>query len=350
MKLDDVLKGSYQRYIAADFLSTVFFNKRIPLVIDGIDFGNVDSIKAKLAEVYGEVELTAEKDGEDKTLTVSDLTGDEDVIIAPAVPLVECKRFDFSDLEQIMHRLRADDGCEWDRAQTHESIRINLIEEAYELVDAIDQKDVAAMKEECGDVLMQAVFHAEIAQKNGEFNYMDMVTGLCRKLIDRHTHIFGSNHASNADEALVFWEAAKKKEKHYASASDQMDRVPKNLPALLFAEKIQKYAKKVGFDWDDVEGAYQKIAEETEELRCADSAHRTEEGGDLLFAVVNALRFYKVEPELALREANKKFMRRFSAVESEVKSSGRDMTDCTLDELDAIWNKVKEREKRTENQ
>ena len=350
MKLDDVLKGSYQRYIAADFLSTVFFNKRIPLVIDGIDFGNVDSIKAKLAEVYGEVELTVEKDGEDKTLTVSDLTGDEDVIIAPAVPLVECKRFDFSDLEQIMHRLRADDGCEWDRAQTHESIRINLIEEAYELVDAIDQKDVAAMKEECGDVLMQAVFHAEIAQKNGEFNYMDMVTGLCRKLIDRHTHIFGSNHASNDDEALVFWEAAKKKEKHYASASDQMDRVPKNLPALLFAEKIQKYAKKVGFDWDDVEGAYQKIAEETEELRCADSAHRTEEGGDLLFAVVNALRFYKVEPELALREANKKFMRRFSAVESEVKSSGREMTDCTLDELDAIWNKVKEREKRTENQ
>ena len=350
MKLDDVLKGSYQRYIAADFLSTVFFNKRIPLVIDGIDFGNVDSIKAKLAEVYGEVELTVEKDGEDKTLTVSDLTGDEDVIIAPAVPLVECKRFDFSDLEQIMHRLRADDGCEWDRAQTHESIRINLIEEAYELVDAIDQKDAAAMKEECGDVLMQAVFHAEIAQKNGEFNYMDMVTGLCRKLIDRHTHIFGSNHASNADEALVFWEAAKKKEKHYASASDQMDRVPKNLPALVFAEKIQKYAKKVGFDWDDVEGAYQKIAEETEELRCADSAHRTEEGGDLLFAVVNALRFYKVEPELALREANKKFMRRFSAVESEVKSSGREMTDCNLDELDAIWNKVKEREKRTENQ
>lgn len=349
MKLDDVLKGSYQRYIAADFLSTVFFNKRIPLVIDGIDFDNVDSIKAKLAEVYGEVELTVEKDGEDKSSTIADLTGDEDAIIAPAVSLVECKRFDFSDLEQIMHRLRADDGCEWDRAQTHESIRINLIEEAYELVDAIDQKDVAAMKEECGDVLMQAVFHAEIAQKNGEFNYMDMVTGLCRKLIDRHTHIFGSNHASNADEALVFWEAAKKKEKHYASASDQMDRVPKNLPALLFAEKIQKYAKKVGFDWDDVEGAYQKIAEETEELRCADSAHRTEEGGDLLFAVVNALRFYKVEPELALREANKKFMRRFSAVESEVKSSGREMTDCTLDELDASWNKVKDREKHPEN-
>ena len=350
MKLDDVLKGSYQRYIAADFLSTVFFNKRIPLVIDGVEKSNANDIKQKLLDVYGDIELTVEKDGEDKCVLTSQISGDEDGIIAPSVALVDCKRFDFSDLEQIMHRLRADDGCEWDRAQTHESIRINLIEEAYELVDAIDRKDADDMKEECGDVLMQAVFHAEIAQKNGEFNYMDMVTGLCRKLIDRHTHIFGSNHASNADEALVFWEAAKKKEKHYASASDQMDRVPKNLPALLFAEKIQKYAKKVGFDWDDVEGAYQKIAEETEELRCADSAHRTEEGGDLLFAVVNALRFYKVEPELALREANKKFMRRFSAVESEVKSSGREMTDCTLDELDAIWNKVKEREKRTENQ
>ena len=346
MKLDDVLKGSYQRYIAADFLSTVFFNKRIPLVIDGIDRSNVAAVKSKLCDVYGEVKLTAEKDGADVALSIDELGGDEDVIVVPSVPLVECKRFDFSDLEQIMHRLRADDGCEWDRAQTHESIRINLIEEAYELVDAIDQKDVAAMKEECGDVLMQAVFHAEIAQKAGEFDYMDMVSGLCRKLIDRHTHIFGSNHASNADEALVFWEAAKKKEKHYASASDQMDRVPKNLPALLYAEKIQKYAKKVGFDWDDVEGAYQKIAEETAELKSADAEHRLEEGGDLLFAVVNALRFYKVEPELALREANKKFMRRFAAVESEVKASGREMTDCTLDELDGIWNAVKLREKQ----
>lgn len=346
MKLDDVLKGSYQRYIAADFLSTVFFNKRIPLVIDGIGKDNAEKIKAKLSDVYGEIELTVEKDGEDKTICASEIKGDEDVIIAPPVSLVDCKRFDFSDLEQIMHRLRADDGCEWDRAQTHESIRINLIEEAYELVDAIDQKDVAAMKEECGDVLMQAVFHAEIAQKEGEFSYMDVITGLCRKLIDRHTHIFGSNHASNADEALVFWEAAKKKEKHYKSASDQMDRVPKNFPALLYAEKIQKYAKKVGFDWDDVSGAYQKIAEETAELKNADEAHRMEEGGDLLFAVVNALRFLKVEPELALREANKKFMRRFSSVESEVKASGREMKDCTLDELDAIWNNIKEREKQ----
>ena len=350
MKLDEVLKGSYQRYIAADFLSTVFFNKRIPLVLDGVDRENVESVREKLLDVYGDIELTIEKDDKDSAVLVSQLEGDVDVVIAPSIAIVDCKRFDFSDLQQIMHRLRADDGCEWDRAQTHESIRINLIEEAYELVDAIDAKNAEMMREECGDVLMQAVFHAEIAQKNGEFGYMDMLTALCRKLIDRHTHIFGSNHASNADEALGFWEAAKKKEKHYKSASDQMDRVPKNLPALLYAEKIQKYAKKVGFDWDDVEGAYQKIAEETQELKTADAEHRKEEGGDLLFAVVNALRFYKVDPEIALMEANRKFMRRFAAVENEVKASGREMKDCSLDQLDAIWNKVKEQEKQNPNQ
>ena len=304
MKLDDVLKGSYQRYIAADFLSTVFFNKRIPLVIDGIEKSNANDIKQKLLDVYGDIELAVEKDGEDKCVLTWQISGDEDVIIAPSV----------------------------------------------ELVDAIDRKDADDMKEECGDVLMQAVFHAEIAQKEGDFGYMDMITGLCRKLIDRHTHIFGSNHANNADEALVFWEAAKKKEKHYKSASDQMERVPKNFPALLYAEKIQKYAKKAGFDWDDVSGAYQKIAEETEELKTADDAHRVEEGGDLLFAVVNALRFYKVEPELALSEANKKFVRRFTAVENAVKASGKDMKDCSLDELDAIWNRVKQQEKRNDKQ
>lgn len=127
-----------------------------------------------------------------------------------------------------------------------------------------------------------------------------------------------------------------------------MERVPKNFPALLYAEKIQKYAKKAGFDWDDVSGAYQKIAEETEGLKTADDAHRVEEGGDLLFAVVNALRFYKVEPELALSEANKKFVRRFTAVENAVKASGKDMKDCSLDELDAIWNRVKQQEKQND--
>ena len=345
MKLDEVLKGSYQRYIVAGFLATKFFNKRIPLVVDNIGMDDVGRVVERLLSSYGDVDVVAEKDGKELTLKVSELSEEIDVLIVDAIPLVDCKRFDFADLEQIMHRLRADDGCEWDKAQTHESIRINLIEEAYELVEAIDCKDAEMMKEETGDVLMQAVFHAEIAQKNGEFDYIDMVSGLCRKLIDRHTHIFGNNHANNAEDALVFWNEAKKKEKKYTSNADAMDRVPKNLPALLYAEKIQKIAKKCGFDWDDVSCALDKVAEETNELIDADAEHKFEEAGDLLFAVVNVLRFFKIEPEMALHEANKKFYRRFCAVEQAVLNSGRQMNDCTLEELDAIWNKVKEGEK-----
>lgn len=348
MKLDDVLKGSYQRYIAKDFVATKFFNKRIALVIDCISKEDIKDIQKTLLDAYGDIALTLEVNGEDIASSVSalsELECDIDTIVVDSVRLVDCKRFDFSDLEQIMHRLRADDGCEWDRAQTHESIRINLIEEAYELVEAIDLKDAGMMLEECGDILMQAVFHAEIAQKNGEFNYTDMVSGLCRKLIDRHTHIFGENHANTADEALVFWELAKKKEKKYKSASDQMNRVPKNLPSLLYAEKIQKYAKKAGFDWDDVSGAYDKVVEETQELKNAtDEQNRIEEAGDLLFAVVNVLRFYHIDPEMALHEANNKFYKRFCKVEEIIKSQGKDMKECSLEELDAVWNEVKKLE------
>lgn len=345
MKLDDVLKGSYQRYIAKDFVATKFFNKRIALIIDCISKEDIKDIQKTLLDAYGDIALTLEVNGEDVTSTVGALCEqdcDIDTIVVDSVRLVDCKRFDFSDLEQIMHRLRADDGCEWDRAQTHESIRINLIEEAYELVEAIDLKDAGMMLEECGDILMQAVFHAEIAQKNGEFNYTDMVSGLCRKLIDRHTHIFGENHANTADEALVFWELAKKKEKKYKSASDQMNRVPKNLPSLLYAEKIQKYAKKAGFDWDDVSGAYDKVVEETQELKNAtNEQNRIEEAGDLLFAVVNVLRFYHIDPEMALHEANNKFYKRFCKVEEIIKSQDKDMKECSLEELDAVWNEVK---------
>ncbi len=346
MKLDNVLKGSYQRYVASDFLATQFFNKRIPLIVDGISGDDIDCVKARLLDCYGDVSVTIERDERDIDTIVSEIAGDIDTLIVMPIALIDSTRFDFSDLERIMNRLRADDGCEWDRAQTHESIRINVIEEAYELVEGIDFNNVEMMKEECGDVLMQAVFHAEIAKKNNEFNYIDMISGLCRKLIDRHTHIFGSNHANNADEALVFWDAAKKKEKKYKSNTDAMDRVPKNFPALLYAEKLQKIAKKCGFDWDGVEGALDNVVEETKELISALPEDRIEEAGDLLFAVVNVLRFYKIDPEMALHDANLKFYRRFSAVEREVLASGREMQDCTLEELDAIWDKVKGQERK----
>ncbi len=341
MKTTDLLTCSCQFYSADDFCQTDFFNKRIPLVVFGIEEGNFCQVKKHVEKVYGDVNVFFD-DG--NQVPVANLAF-VDAIYIDGCALTECKRFDFSDFLQIMRRLRAKDGCEWDRAQTHDSIRINLIEEAYELVEAIDAKNADMMREECGDVLMQAVFHTAIAEEEKEFDFYDMFTELCRKLIDRHTHIFGQNHASTPEEALLFWNEAKKKEKKYQSNADAMDRVPKNLPSLLYAQKIQKLAKKAGFDWADVSGAILKVQEELEELKLADEAHQMEEGGDLLFAVVNVLRFFHVDSEMALHEANEKFTRRFLAVENAVKASGKEMTDCTLDELDAIWNEVKKAEK-----
>ena len=338
----DLNNRSYQSYLECDFLNTLFFNKRIPLVIVGGD--HPEAVKSKLLDTYGDVEvLLIGKDN--RRCKVNDIDGEYERIIVDAIPLIEAYRFDFSDFVQIMKRLRADDGCEWDRAQTHDSIRINLIEQAYELLEAIDAKDSDMMKEECGDVLMQAIFHTEISEAEGSFDYGDMLTTLCRKLIDRHTHIFGTNHADTPEEALAFWNEAKKKEKKYSSYADSMDKVPKNLPSLLYAEKLQKKKKKSGFDWDKVDGALEKVVEELEELKTATPDKRNEEAGDLLFAVVNVLRFYKIDPEMALHDASLKFYRRFEAVERLANERGIDMPSSSLEELDKLWNEVKSREK-----
>lgn len=338
---------SRQVYIAGDLLPEhVEVNKRIPLVVCGIAAEERAGVKARLVSLYGaETRVTYGCAGERAECAAGDLPQIFDTVEVGSQKLTERRRFDFSDLHEIMARLRGEGGCEWDRAQSHESIRINLIEEAYELVDAIDRADVAGMLEESGDILMQAVFHAQIARETGEFDYGDMLTGLCRKLLDRHTHIFGDNHADNAEQALGFWNEAKKKEKKYSSHTDAMDRVPRNLPALLYAEKVQKVAKRAGFDWNDPAPAADKVGEELAEFLAADGAHLTEEGGDLLFAAVNVLRLKKVEAETALRAASAKFFRRFAAVEAAVKARGKDMTELPLVELDKIWEEVKSTEK-----
>lgn len=246
-----------------------------------------------------------------------------------------------------MARLRGECGCEWDRAQTHESIRINLIEEAYELVEAIDCADRDMMLEESGDVLMQAVFHTQIASESGEFDYSDMLTALCRKLLDRHTHIFGENHANNADEALNFWNEAKKKEKKYTSNTDAMQRVPKNLPSLLYAEKSRKSQRNAVLTGRITNPRRTKSARN---LRSFAERRRAPRGRSRRFAVCRCQRaqIFKVEPETALREANAKFLRRFAAVEERVKAQGKEMTDFTLEQLDKIWDEVKRDERKTE--
>ena len=221
---------SVQFYIAGDILAGyVFVNKRVPLVVTGVTADNFEAVRARLSDLYGDHKTvcTASSEGGVRECALSQLPpGDYEYLRFGGKRLTARRRFDFSDLVEIMMALRAEGGCEWDRAQTHESIRINLIEEAYELVDAIDKGSREMMLEEAGDVLLQAVFHTQIALDNGEFGYSDMLTALCRKLLDRHTHIFGSNHAENAEQALGFWTEAKKKEKKYSSDADAMSRVP----------------------------------------------------------------------------------------------------------------------------
>ena len=343
MALSDRINGSYQFYTGEDFTpSYILVNKRIPCIVEVSDKKQCSAVKDKIISCYGrDKSVVFSFDGKEGEVKADDLVEFDQVLLTAEKELKERKRFDLGDLEEIMKRLRADDGCEWDKIQTHDSIRINLIEEAYELLEALDDKDRDMMIEECGDVLLQAVFHTQIAEDEEDFTWGDMITAICRKLLDRHTHIFGENHADTPEEALMYWAEAKKKEKKYTSNTDAMSRVPKNFPALLYAEKVQKIAKKCGFDWDTVDGAIEKVKEELDELLTAKPEDRHEEAGDLLFAVCNVLRFFKVDNEMALHDASRKFVRRFQVVEELATRDGKSMSDYTLAELDEFWNEAK---------
>lgn len=258
----------------------------------------------------------------------------------------EKPRFSLDALTDIMQTLREPGGCPWDIAQTHKSLRRNLIEEVYEVIEAIDEQDAEHLCEELGDLLLQVVFHARMAEEAGCFSMQDVVDGITEKLVRRHPHIFGDIQARDAGEALLSWEAVKRKEK--PERTSLLDGVPKDLPALMGAEKLQKKAAKAGFDWPAVEPVWEKLAEELAELREAvaeqDTEHIAEELGDVLFSTVNLARFLKVEPEEAMRQANRKFQRRFSYVEHCVQLSGKKWEAFSLEELDVFWNAAKEDE------
>lgn len=257
----------------------------------------------------------------------------------------EKQNFDFNDLIEIMKFLRAPDGCPWDRVQTHESIRSNLIEETYEVVEAIDNKDSSLLKEELGDLLLQVVFHAEMSAEENEFDINDVVNDICKKLVVRHPHVFGDVKAENSEEALRSWDDVKMSTKSQKKQSEAMDSVSKALPSLMRAAKIQKKAAKVGFDWDSVEGPLSKIVEETEELKQAvkngDEKAQAEELGDLLFSVVNASRFINVDSEKALYDACDKFTERFKALEKLADERKIDVKTASLSQLDSLWDEVK---------
>ena len=259
----------------------------------------------------------------------------------PAMDLHHRERFCFDDLLQVMHTLRQQ--CPWDGEQTHESLRKYLIEEAYEAVGAIDEDDMDHLADELGDVLLQIAFHADIAQEVGEFSISDVTTAIVRKMIYRHAHIFGNVHCDTAEEVTQSWEKLKKAEKGLTTQSSVLADVSQGLPALMRASKVQKKAAQVGFDWDDAIGALPKIHEEADEVLAELEASRDpgEELGDLLFSCVNVARLAGLEPELLLKAATEKFIRRFTAMENLIISDEKSLEGLTLAEMDVYWNRVK---------
>ncbi len=261
------------------------------------------------------------------------------------------ERYTYTDLLSIMARLRAPDGCPWDREQDHESLKRYLIEETYEVLEAIDQKDPKKLCDELGDLLLQVIFHAQIASENGQFTMDDVYHGVSAKMVNRHRHVFGDEKAENSDDVLKIWEEVKKDEKGHATQTQALMDVPPHLPALMRSYKVQQKAAQVGFDWDDPKDALLKVREETDEVLEAmekgDALKVEEEIGDLLFAVVNVSRFAKVQPELALGATVKKFIRRFEHVEKRSREMGMELTSMTLAEMDKLWDEAKELERKS---
>lgn len=257
----------------------------------------------------------------------------------------------FWRLREIVAILRSPNGCPWDREQTHQSIRKNLIEETYEVLETIDDDDPDAMCEEMGDLLLQIMLHSQMAEEDGFFTVQDVIAGLNEKLIRRHPHVFGTSEAKDADKALENWEAIKKKEKEGKGKEtvSRLDGVPRDLPAILTAYKYQKKAADVGFDWDKLSDVLDKVKEEWEELKEAQTLeHRREELGDLLFVIVNVARFMKIDPEEALALTNKKFYYRFSYIEKKLREAGKTFEDTTLDEMENWWQEAKQKKKEEE--
>ena len=253
----------------------------------------------------------------------------------------DCK-YCLGDLVKVMDRLRGPDGCPWDKEQTHSSLKKYLIEEAYEVLDAIDDKNVNKLCEELGDLLLQIVFHAQIASEQGSFHINDIIVGITEKLIRRHPHVFEGLQVDSAGEVVINWENIKEKEKEKGSV---LEDIPRNLPALMRAEKIQKKAARVGFDWPSIEGPWLKVKEELGELeeviKLDEGARVKEELGDLFFAIVNVGRFLELDCEEALQSTNAKFIRRFSYIERQVKEKKLTWNELNLEYMDKLWEEAK---------
>ncbi len=334
--------------INTDMIITQVYNARI-----------LTDIKIVLAEIYGDdykvyfIEAAGVEGLEKKELIpiyeldrnyeASPLTS----IYVPKVDKIDNKVFDFYDILGIMKILRSENGCPWDMKQTRESIRMCLIEEAYELVDEIDKADIDGIVEELGDLLFQIVFHCHLGEEEGEFSLYEVTTKLANKLIYRHPHVFSKKTVENSQEVVYNWNKLKYAERNISKFTDRLKDIPK-LPSLMTSFKIQEKAAEIGFDWDNIQGPIDKVKEEFHEvieaMETNELGHEKieEEMGDLLFAVVNFSRFLQVSPELALNRTINKFIKRFEIMEKAIEDTGKDFDQMTLEEMDLLWNKAKE--------
>lgn len=339
-------------------------------VIDSFDIGNqildkrigtiitqvynqliASEVKLKLLEQYNdETEIyyvrAAGIEGQESIRKIPlfelDMQEDIDYLTSIYIPKDLNNKKDFNDLLDIIETLRGEGGCPWDREQTHQSLKKAIIEESYEVVDAIDQEDDDSLIEELGDVLLQVIFHASIGKEDGYFDISDIIEGICNKMISRHPHVFKtSNELNSSEEVLVKWDELKKKEKGYDSLTEEMNGITKGLPALLRAHKVQEKAKKVGFDFEDVNFAINKVKEELKEVIDVYNTENVEkikeEIGDLFFSCVNVARFLKVDEELALNYTIDKFIKRFAYIEKIAKEKNMELTTMNLEEMDKLW-------------
>lgn len=330
-------------------------DKRVGTIITQVYDPYISSeVKLALGEYYGDdfevyfVRAAGVKGLESiRKIKVYEIDRQEDIdyLTSLYIPKGNEEVKDFNDLLNVMGILRGENGCPWDIKQTHESIKKCLIEECYETIEAIDEEDENKLIEELGDVLLQVVFHAQIGKDDGYFNINDVIQGITNKLITRHPHIFSDINVEDASEVLENWDAIKKKEQGHETHTEVLKHVSKSLPALIRAKKVQEKASKVGFDWDNVEPAMDKVIEEIKEVKDVyKSQNRVkilEEIGDLIFACVNVARFLDIDPEDAVNYTIEKFIKRFQFIEESAIEKGYNLEEMTLSQMDELWEKAK---------
>ena len=325
----------------------------LPLVVyDLDDRGFASDVKLLLGNLYGEeTQVKYILGGKTKKISLFELDRQKaydytSAVAIEEIDLLKKQRFTAEDLKEIIVRLRAPDGCPWDRVQTSDSIKMSAVEEAYELVDAIDQEDDEKILEETGDLLMQAVFHAVLKEETGAFDFTDVVSGICTKLITRHTHVFGEDKASDGESALSVWEKNKMTEKNQVTYGDSVNDVPKCFPAAMRAQKVGKRASKAGMDFATVEAACERLQEELKEFfeayQSGDKAQAEKELGDVLFSVVNIGRKAGADCEKALKESTDRFASRFTKAEQLALADGKVVTELSEEEWDKYYLQAKQ--------